>query len=68
MVNCSVVVGSDSWLLELEMWLNPSIRGAKSLALNQHNGNSSSWVLPIGETVCHRERITSRGSGIDCLV
>lgn len=59
MVNCSVVVGSDSRLLELEMWFTQSIRGAKSLALKQQNGNSSTWVLPVGETVCHREGITS---------
>lgn len=58
-VNCSVVLGSDTWLLVLEMWFTQSIRGAKSLALNQHNGNGSSWVLPVGETVCHREGITS---------
>lgn len=57
LVNCSVVVGRDTRLLE--MWFTQSIRGAQSLALNQQHGNGSGWVLPAGETVCHREGITS---------
>lgn len=60
-------MGSDSWLLELEMWFTQSIRGAKSLALNQHNGNFASWVFPIGETVCHSEGITT-GEALELIV